>query len=89
MPQNDGFCPMCDWMLGWGWGMMLLVMLFWVAVIGLVAWAVYRFARGRGRTGGSPGRATPGEVLDQRYARGEIGLDEYRRMRGELRGNGE
>ena len=91
MPQDNGFCPMCDWMLGGGWGMMLLVALFWIAVIALVIWAVYRFAhRRRGYRGEiSPGHATPEEILDQRYARGDIERDEYLRMREELRPGGE
>ena len=90
MPQDNGFCPMCDWMLGWGWGMMLLVALFWIAVIALVVWAVYRFTRGRGYGRERyPGHATPGEILDQRYARGDIEREEYLRMREELRPGGE
>ena len=30
MPRDNGFCPMCDGMMGGGWGMMLLVALFWI-----------------------------------------------------------
>lgn len=89
MPQDGAVCPMCEWMMGWGWGGMLLMGLFWIALIALVAWAAYRIAKGRGWIGGSAGRATPEEVLDERYARGEIERDEYVRMREELRGGRE
>lgn len=86
MQQSDGVCPMCDWMMGWGWGTMFLVALLWLAAIGFVAWALYRFARSRGWIGGSAARRGSSEkILEERYARGEIGRDEYLRMREELR----
>lgn len=87
MPQGDATCPMCEWMMGWGWGMMLLFALFWVAVIGLVGWLIYRFMKGRGGTSGSP--ATPEGVLQDRYARGEIDRETYLRMRADLEAAGE
>lgn len=68
---------------------MLLMGLFWVGLIALLVWAVYRIAKGRGWIGGSRRRATPEEMLDARYARGEIGRDEYLRVRDELRGDRE
>ena len=63
---------------GFHWIWMVVV---WVAVIGLVAWAVTRLAP----TGGdrsSHARA----LLDERYARGELDDEEYRRRRRELAG---
>jgi putative membrane protein len=51
-----------------GWMMMIL---FWVALILAVAWAV---RNGRGSQGGWPDAV---EVLRQRLARGEIDRDEY------------
>lgn len=63
---------------GWGlhWAWMLVA---WVVVIGLVIWAVARLVPT------SPsGRAGARRILDERYARGEIDEEEYRRRRGEL-----
>ena len=62
------------WGAGWGWfGLMHL--LWWVLVIAAVV-AVFRWASGNPwRSGPGPGR--PLEILRERYARGEIGKDEY------------
>ncbi len=69
------------WGEGWGWGgsvvMCVLLVLFWVAVITAVVLAVRYLAGGGGPThSGSP---RPEDVLAGRFARGEIGEDEYRR----------
>jgi putative membrane protein len=69
---------MWEWHSGWAWWWMGVAMLvFWA----LVAWVVVTLVRQSDR--GSP--ETPGarEILDARYARGEIDDDEYRR-RSEL-----
>jgi len=72
---------------GWLVGslMMLGTLLFWAVLIALVIWAVRRFVPG-GWTGAPSGTPPPGpprarEVLDERFARGEIDEEEYRRRR--------
>ncbi len=71
------------WGLGWGFGM-LVMMAFWILVIAAIVW----FARGAsGRSAlrsGSPGGDTPLDVLQRRYANGEIGRDEYEQKRRDL-----
>jgi putative membrane protein len=60
----------------WGW---LMMFLFWVPVVLLIVWAV----RPRGTAG--PGEPTdPSRILDERFARGEIELEEYRERRAVL-----
>lgn len=63
---------------GWGFIWMLA---FWAGVILLVVWGVRQ-------TGGSatqPDRGTRAmEVLEERYARGEIDRDEFQARRAEL-----
>ena len=75
--------------LGWGnhfWGGGLMIV-FALLFIGLVAFAVYWAAK-RGWKGPSEGRKDdPLEILDARYARGEISTEEYRTMKSELKGN--
>jgi len=68
---------------GWMWPMWGLMMLFWLAVAGLVVWLVARYAR-PGRTGGDS-TDTARRVLAERYARGELDTDEYNHRLQNLR----
>jgi putative membrane protein len=66
---------------GWGWFGGIGMLLFWVLVIlGVVALAKWLFA------GGSRPPAGPGalDILEQRYARGEIGREEFEQKRRDL-----
>ncbi|WP_083706367.1 SHOCT domain-containing protein [Arthrobacter sp. QXT-31] len=69
---NDGMWLMWPWMLGWS---VLLL-----AALAALIWAIVRLARGGGEGPGSARR-----ILDERYARGEIDDDEYRKRRETLR----
>ncbi|WP_448062408.1 hypothetical protein [Cellulomonas hominis] len=78
-------------MMGYGWGMgaggWIAMTVFWVALIVLVVWLVVRaFPDGQRPSGGPHGGAqeTPEQILDRRYAGGEIDLDTYRTMRAAL-----
>jgi putative membrane protein len=55
--------------------------LFWVLVWGVVIFAVFRLARGRWH-----GSHTAEQVLAERYARGEINVEEYRERLSVLKG---
>ncbi len=56
--------------------------LFWILVLIAVAWLVAIVAR---RAAGTSGRGNSAlEILEQRYARGEIDRDEYLRKRLDL-----
>lgn len=78
----DSGAGMGWWML-WGGGMMVL---FWGAIIGLIVWAV-RSATGRPAgqptDRGSAGQS-PLDTAKGRYARGEIGRDEFERIRQDV-----
>ena len=65
-------------MMGFGLLMMLIGLIVVVAIIALVVWAVVGFTSRSGS--GDTARRT----LDERYARGEIGDDEYQRMKRQL-----
>lgn len=63
------------WHWGYGpWWTGLLFLLFWVVVIALIVWAV----RSTGRTSQGASRRRALDVLEERYARGEIDDDEFR-----------
>ena len=68
----------------WGWLLMSLMMVaFWGAVIGLV-WYLVTHAGSTNQPGSSA--SSPEQILDERFARGEIDAEEYRARRDALRG---
>lgn len=62
---------------GWMIGMMLLMVLFWAAVIFGIVWLV----RGAPSTWRSERRETPTEILDRRFAEGAISAEDYNERR--------
>ena len=81
----------------WGWGMdgfggggmflmMIVLLLFFVglvALVGLGIWALVRSSRrGSAAPLGTGGRAL--DVLQERYARGEITREQYEQMKRDL-----
>jgi putative membrane protein len=68
---------------GWGWMWLvgLLSMLLLVALVVAVMWAVTR----RGSTNHPDPTSRAREILDERYARGEISTEEYRERLDGLR----
>jgi putative membrane protein len=80
-------------MMGYGWGMgpagMIFMGLFWVLVIGLIVWALVALLPNVRSTGRRGGHETPLEILDRRFAMGEIDAEQYRRARDELTATGE
>ena len=75
-----------DWgSFGW-WGMgfgMLLMLLFWILVIlgiaVLIRWLLVQSPQGRGSRDKSPL-----EIVQERYARGEIDREEYEQKKRDL-----
>jgi putative membrane protein len=77
--------PMHGWDGGWMWLWGSLMMLTWVAIIAAAVWLVIRANhanRGNGDTNDTTGAK---RVLDERLARGEITIDEYRDRREAMR----
>jgi len=68
--------------------LMILMPLAWIVLIAAVAWAVVRLARPSAVTGPGGGTATALQILDRRYAAGEIDDATYARMRGRMSGTG-
>jgi putative membrane protein len=66
-----------------GWWMALWMVLFWAGLILLVVWAV-RAASGEGS--GRAGRSRALQILEERFARGEIDRDEFEERRSVLDG---
>lgn len=63
---------------GWGGGFWMLGgLLLLIGVIIVVVWAVTAVSRGGRAPSGDPTRATPNEILRERFARGEINEQEF------------
>lgn len=84
--------PMWGYSAGYGWAgffWMALITIFWLALLGLLVWALVRWL-GRGSVGyvtpppPPPPPASALDVLAQRYARGELDEPTYLRMREQL-----
>lgn len=70
------------WNMGWGGGMWfgpIIMIALPILVIALIVWLV-RSLSSRGSPTGSADR-TPNEILDERFARGEIDEQDYERRR--------
>jgi putative membrane protein len=85
--QGGGWGMMGTGMMGsfgWGWFLPVFMVLFWVLVI----WAVVALVRGTAGAGSSDSgpvqRDSALEVLKRRYARGEIGREEYEEKKRDL-----
>lgn len=72
--------------LGWGaWlAMSVGMMVFW----GFVIWGVVTLVRGGGTRSEVPREPDPERILAERFARGEIDVDEYQARLSALRGGG-
>lgn len=77
----------CDWGMSWGLGIgVLLMVLFWLFVIAGAAWLVMTLARPREAGGAdrpTAGRTSHG-ILEERLARGEIDVEEFRARKAAL-----
>ncbi len=73
-----GYEMMWDWGPGAGW-MLLLMAVFWGGTILLIIWGIRQLTASSRQGGGAL------EILEKRYARGEIDRDEFESMRRDLR----
>ena len=73
--------------MGWSWwGMglgMIGMALFWVTIVALTVWVVLRVAGTRGEWTGRTGSPAL-RILEERLARGEIDLEEFRARKGAI-----
>ncbi|MHB1230980.1 MAG: SHOCT domain-containing protein [Burkholderiales bacterium] len=66
---------------GWGGGMGLGMVLFWGALIAVIVLVVRSLGNDAAPRGGDK---TPLQILKERYARGEIGKDEFEQKQRDL-----
>ena len=70
---------------GWGWGHMIfggfMMIAFWGAIILLVVLLVRWLSGGHAHGSPLPGHKTPLQILQERFAKGEIDKEEYEERR--------
>jgi putative membrane protein len=78
-------------MMGWGWGGMFFGGLVWLLILGAVVAAVVFIVRASGGGSGTDTYSTrrerdktPLEIVQTRYAKGEIDKEEYETKRRDL-----
>ena len=69
---------MMGWESGWGWVGAVWMLLFWVLLVILIVWVVSRV------TGPQTTHRHAEEILEERFARGEIDRQEFEERRREL-----
>jgi putative membrane protein len=70
----------------WGAGIMLLMSIFWIAILVLIIVAIVyliRYLQDKGREGRTL-QETPLDILKKRYARGEIERKEFEEKKRDL-----
>lgn len=84
--QGSGPGWMHDWGMGWGWGGMWLGPLFMIVPLALLIALIVVLVRWLGGGSDDGGRRvrTARDILDERYARGEIDREEYQRRRNDI-----
>lgn len=82
-PDGGPWQMMHGWGMGWGWGGMWLAPLFMIAGLALLVAVIVLLVRwlGGGSFGVGSSPRTPREILDERFAKGEIDREEYENRR--------
>jgi putative membrane protein len=71
---------------GAGWGWMMLMPLVWIALLAVIVWAVVRLVQRPGDRITPQRKETAQEILDRRFASGEIDADTYADARARIAG---
>jgi putative membrane protein len=74
------------WSNGMGWGGWIVMTLTLVAFWSLVVFAAIAIFRGDRESRTGPRERDPEQILDERFARGDIEAEEYHARRNALRG---
>ncbi len=74
-----------DWTWSWGIGMLFMAV-FWIVVIAAAVWLVTALTRRTDPAASGRGSGTAISVLEERLARGEIDVEEFRARKAALEG---
>ena len=71
---------MGDWGMGFGF-------IFWLVILAIIIWGVASFVRSQTLSGNQRSRHSTGlELLEERYARGDISREEYLQKKRDIVG---
>lgn len=70
-------------MMGYSWfgGWMII---FWIAVVGLIIWGVVAWTRNRPPESGVGDKRSPLDIAKERYAKGEISKEEFEKIKKDV-----
>jgi putative membrane protein len=93
--ERKGILMMWGYDFGWGgWILMTFGMVLWIALLVVMGWAIIRWLERKTTRPVQPSTGTPAagpsalEILQQRYARGEIDTATYEQMQERLTASG-
>jgi len=73
-----------DHMTGWGWAFMILLSVVWLVAVVVITWAMVTIMRNDASRPSRHDRRPSRGILDERLARGELDLEEYRSLRAAI-----
>lgn len=68
---------------GWGFGMMLLMSVFWIVLLAIIAFVVVRLLKSHQHD--SFHKTNPLDIVKERYAKGDITKDEFEQLNKDLK----
>lgn len=80
----NGWCNFGQWGL-FGWAGLVANLVFWIGLIILVVWIVRKIFASSSSVQAASGLGSAREILDLRYARGEITREQYEQMKADIR----
>jgi putative membrane protein len=75
---------MMGWYSGMGWGAWVFMGGFWLVLLALIVWLVVRLLPSSDRSSTAGSGESPEDILDRRFARGEIDEQTYTAQRSAL-----
>lgn len=69
-------------MMGYGWGWLMMLGVVALTVLGIMA--LIRYIHNSNRQVYQPGHSSALDILNERYAKGEIGEEEYNKKKSQI-----
>ena len=80
----NGWCNFGQWGI-YGWIGLVANLVLWIGLIVLAVWILRKIFANPGTVALGAGSSNAREILDQRYARGEITREQYEQMKVDIR----